>query len=217
MNVKNLLRQFVSESIVNIKSKEPREIEKHLLSRGVDPNKTAVIIDEESGFATFLLYNLSGQLVGYQQYNPKGTKDFPGRGKHASKFSEDQKSLMKYYTYIGRGGDKSTHKIAVWGVETLDERQYLFVTEGIFDAIKVKNAGHPVIAVLANHPKPLRDWFRALAKFVIAIEDNDAAGKKLSTVADASYVVPEPYHDLGDMPQEEVNVFIKKILDEVET
>lgn len=46
----------------------------HLRERGIDPDSTDVVIDEESGIATFLLYNLSGKLVGYQRYNPKGDK-----------------------------------------------------------------------------------------------------------------------------------------------
>lgn len=47
---------------------------RHLKNRGVDTEQTKVVIDEESGDTFFFLYNLSGQMVGYQKYNPKYPK-----------------------------------------------------------------------------------------------------------------------------------------------
>ena len=96
------------------------DIEAHLRSRGVDPSRTNVIMDKESGKATFLLYNLSGQLVGYQQYNPSGDKKGQNRMP-----AEHRKALAKYYNYVTKE-DEHTSKIAVWGLETVFEhsRQY---------------------------------------------------------------------------------------------
>ena len=182
-------------------------IEDHLRSRGLDPNRSTVVVDKKTGYATFLLFNLSGQLVGYQQYNPEGDKKVNGRRKNG-KFDMD---LAKYFTYIGDEG--KTKKIAVWGTDTLyPEDNFMFITEGIFDVVKIHNAGYPGIAVLANRPLPLRAWFKALGKTVIAIEDNDAAGSNLRSVADLHFTVPDPYKDLGDMPQNEVTEFIEKIV-----
>lgn len=190
------------------------ELEKHLRSRGVDALKTKVVIDEESGIATFLLYNLSGQLIGYQRYNPTGTKQHQGRrNKGAKRHDPNIVSQMKYYTYVGKEGDKRFPKLAVWGLESLDDRPYVFVVEGIFDAVKLQNAGQPAIAALANHPKPLKGWFRMLGKHVIVVNDNDAAGGKLTSLGDSSFVVPDEWKDLGDMPQHEVNEFVADVLE----
>ena len=49
---------------------EDFDIFSHLKGRGIDPGKTRVIIDEQSSDVYFFLYNLSGQMVGYQKYNP---------------------------------------------------------------------------------------------------------------------------------------------------
>jgi hypothetical protein len=179
----------------------------HLRSRGVDLDKTRVIVDEENDQATFMLYNLSGQLVGYQRYDPNADKkksnDFWG----------------KYYNYITKEGDK-TKKLAVWGTETIDKDvPYLFITEGVFDAVKIHNAGYPAIAVLANNPKPLKPWFKTLRKYIVSINDGDdnKAGDYLSNIAHASFTVPEGYGDLGDMPQDEVDSFMEKVVREVES
>jgi len=172
----------------------------HLKSRGIDPEKTRVIVDEESGMATFLLFNLSGQLVGHQRYNPNGSKSVRGNFDWA-----------RYYTHVAAEGDRK--KIAVWGLESLSvDDPFVFVTEGIFDANKVQNAGYPAIAVLTNHPVALRSWFRALGKRIIAITDADEAGRKLAALADESHVVPPPHKDLGEMPQPDVDAFIDSIV-----
>ena len=177
------------------------DIEDHLRSRGLDPKKTQVIMDKETGKATFLLYNLSGQLVGYQRYNPAGTKT-----------KNNDPVLGKYFIYVTKESEKSS-KIAVWGMETVYEHsKIVFVVEGIFDAIKIHNAGYPAVAVLSNNPKILKSWFTILGKASIAILDNDKAGSTLKNVTNRYVVVPDPYKDLGDMPQEEVTQFIKQIL-----
>jgi hypothetical protein len=49
-------------------------IKTHLKQRHLDLELHRPILDEELNIATFLLYNLSGQLVGYQQYNSLGDK-----------------------------------------------------------------------------------------------------------------------------------------------
>ncbi len=179
---------------------EKIDIESHLRSRGVDPKKTEVIIDKESNVATFLLYNLSGQLVGYQRYNPSESKKRDNAG--------------RYFTFVGSEGEKK--KLAVYGTESISPTvSYLFIVEGIFDCIKLHNGGHPAIAVLGNNQKILRSWLGILNKKIIAIIDNDAAGNQMKKYSQKSFTTPEPYKDLGEMPQEEVNKFIKEILRKV--
>ena len=173
------------------------EIENHLRARGLDPGRTQVILDKQTNQATFILYNLSGQLVVYQKYNPNGDK----------KAFNDSK-LGRYFTYVTKESEKSS-KMAVWGTETItkDVREF-FVTEGIFDAIKLHNAGKAAIAVLSNNPKVLKSWFKATGKKTIAIIDNDEAGRKLGNLTDERYTPPEGKKDLGEMTQSEVNQFL---------
>jgi hypothetical protein len=186
------LRNLIREIIVETED----DIQRHLQSRGVDFSQTKVIVDKKSGTATFLLYNLSGQLIGQQRYNPRGIR------------KSNDPVLARYYT--------QGKTFAVWGLETVyDYHSYIFIVEGIFDAIKLHNAGQPAIAVLTNDPQNLKSWFFVMDKRVISILDNDKASQKLKGVSDHFFVVPDPYSDLGDMPQNEVDVFVKDILRKV--
>jgi len=166
-----------------------------------------VFLDEENGFVTFLLYNLSGQIVGYQRYNPDGSKTINGR--HSNELADD----AKYFTYIHTEGEEKPREgkksIGFWGLETVrpDDR-LVFLTEGIFDAVKVHNAGYSALALLMNDPKKYRPWFRAMSKVFVPILDRDDASTKLRKLGDRYFVVPEPYHDLGEMPQGEADLFL---------
>lgn len=175
-------------------------IRQHLMSRGLNPDSHSVIIDDANDIASFLLYNLSGQITGYQQYNPRGSKD------HRN--DEKNRDQLRYYTFVGAEG--SHKKLSIWGLETVEmSDRVIFVTEGVFDAVKLQNAGLPAVAVLANDPKPLQAFFVALGKRVIAILDRDRAGQRLASISDQALNVPEPYHDLGEMPQDSVNRWLE--------
>lgn len=199
---------------------EMESIRQHLLGRGLDPDRNGVVVDEKTGTATFFLYNLSGKLVGYQYYNPKGEKGFSHRN------SKVDKELMKYYTYVSGKTKDKTKEIAVWGLDSYDiSVPYLFVVEGIFDAASLQNAGVPAIALLANDPnRKTLSWLRTLPQKKIVIYDNDeseskekknTAGLKLVKAGDFAYTVPEPYKDVNEMPQEEVNKFVKSIIENI--
>jgi len=181
-------------------------IRKHLEDRGYPTEKPGyfpVWLDENENVAYFPLYNLSGRLVGYQRYNPTGVK-----GKDSYKELDENK---KYYTYVIRENtDRNVPYIAMFGLHTLKRhKNYIFVVEGIFDAVKIMKLGEPVIAVLANKPKPLRNFFFCLQKITIGILD---AGETNNPVCDICFSVPNSYKDVGEMPQEKVNEFIEKIL-----
>jgi len=185
-----------------------KNIEQHLRDRGVDPEKLGVIYDKESNIANFLLYNLSGQLIGFQQYNPNKPK--------AHYKGEKMKDLVKYYTYVSKEGGKKDTFISVWGLENIDfeKDKEIWITEGIFDAVKLVNAGLPALAVLTATPsKQLKQWLSIINKKIIGILDADEAGNLLKSVTSVAYTVPKPYKDLGEMPQEEVNSFVKDIQD----
>jgi hypothetical protein len=183
-------------------------LRQHLIDRGLDPGLYNVFVDEAGGQATLWLYNLSGQIVGYQQYNPSGTKSIRNDEKH--------RDSLKYFTYVGDEGDGALRagkkKLAVWGLETVSmESRVIFLAEGVFDAVKLHNVGLPAIAVLANDPLPLRPFLFALGKSVIAVCDDDDAGKRLGSLAHVALRVPAPYHDLGEMPQDEVLPWLKSV------
>lgn len=181
-------------------------IRDHLLSRGVDTTSINVYLNEIEGIATFPIWNMSGQLAGYQQYNPARAKSLHIEGVTC-------KSELKYFTYAGLEGDplrrKGKKKLLVWGLEYLElSTATIFITEGIFDAIKILNAGFPCIAVLSNDPHYLKSFFMALNRPLIAILDKGKAGAKLAKYGNKAHTIPEEFGDLGEMSQGEVNKFL---------
>lgn len=175
-----------------------KSIFEHLNSRGCNPNKYHCFISDEA--ATFLLFNLSGQIVGFQQYRPNAPKDAKGNRKE-----------LRYWSYVGQEGE--TKRIAVFGLETLEIKNgFCFIVEGIFDAVKVHNAGYPCIATLSNDPNHLTTLFKDLGRLFISISDNDKAGNRLKKFAKLNLDVPKKFKDIGDMPQPEANILIQSFL-----
>lgn len=167
----------------------------HLLSRSLEPSRypRSVFLDEEQRIATFYLWNLSEQLVGYQQYRPEGDKE-----------QCNDREVGKYYTY-------QKDSLAVWGLETLEYRSdILIIAEGVFDVVKFHQLGYPAVAVLQNNPKRLRSWLYALPRFIVAACDNDPAGRKLGNSAQYS-IYPPGGKDFGDVSLGET----KEILDNI--
>ena len=181
----------------------------HLKSRGIDASKTRYVLDEDSGDTFFFLYNLSGQMVGYQKYNPLYDK----KGQDARKMGDPKKT--KYYNWVG--DEPEGKKIAVWGLESTSfTDKYLFITEGIFDIARAHQAGYPGIAVLCNDPSPqLANWLKTLPQTKIVIYDNDKAGEKLRKLGDYSFSV-EGGKDLNDLSEEEAKEFLDDIINSIE-
>ncbi len=196
------LTQYINEEGIN-------DIKQHLKDRGLDFKRTKVFMDTKTNTAMFMLYNLSGKLVGYQQYNPNGSKSISYSNKNNKNL--ELRDLMKYYSYITMENDR-TKQIAVYGLESYNPKsKVLFAVEGIFDAIKLHNQGLSAVAVLANDPKPFKEWFDILPQKIIVIQDNDdnKSGNKLAKFGNDSYTVPDPFNDLGDMSDNEVRKFLK--------
>ncbi len=90
------------------------DIKSHLIERGVNLEKTNVLLDEENVYCTFLLYNLSGKLVGYQHYNPNADKTFnQGCSEGKRKTREEMVQMMRYYTWTTKIG--KINELAVLG------------------------------------------------------------------------------------------------------
>jgi hypothetical protein len=165
----------------------------HLKSRHLNVALHCPVIDEDNGLATFYLWNLSGQLVGYQQYCPTGEK---------TKRNDPRDG--KYFTF------HSKEKLAVWGVESLHlSPNVLFVAEGVFDAARITNLGFSAIAVLGNdNSSDLGNWLSSLGRTIVVVPDNDNAGIKLAKFGD--YFVYPDAHDLGDASDKFVIDLLKR-------
>ena len=174
------------------------DVLRHMVEeRGLQPERYRVFADDET--ATFLLYNLSGQIVGYQRYRPGASKE--GRNDEAFRYFTHRTDTMHH-------GNRRTLAIAAWGLESFAYRDdVLFLVEGIFDAVKLHNLGLPAIAVLANDPKHLAGWLRLLPRRLIVVADPDEGGAKLREFGDVA-ITAEPHHDLGEMTTDQVRLLL---------
>lgn len=142
----------------------------HLSERRL--NQELGIVDWYDEVVTFPLWNLSGQMLGYQQYRwnmpKKGNKPY----------------LNKYFTYLPRGS------IAVFGLEHIPEGYIgdIKVVEGIWKSVALRSVGEVSIAVLGNNPKQLKNWLNSMPWNVIPLCQPDKAGRKLANLNKANAV-----------------------------
>ena len=165
----------------------------HLKSRGLNSELYDCFIDIKNNIATFLLYNLSGQIVGYQKYDPS-----------QDKVKNNDPKACKYYTYLPREVD------GVFGLDLLNSLdRNIYITEGIFKAAKLHNLGYNSIAVLTSSPKRLRPWLYIMKQTwnLIAIGDNDKAGKGLIDMIGKGFQSPI---DIDEM----INYDVIKMIEE---
>lgn len=169
-----------------------KSVKQHLLDRHLNLELHRPMVDEVQRVATFFLYNLSGQLVGYQQYRPEGEKKPQNNPKEG-----------KYFTY------RTQPTLSVWGVESLHlTPNVVFLTEGVFDAARLTERGVSALAVLSNNPnQDLRNWLTCLNRKVVAVCDNDSAGRKLAKFGDVAVFTQD--HDLGDSTDEYVTQLLE--------
>lgn len=160
-------------------------IAQHLLDRHTDVSRYSVMIDENEGVATFLLFDLSGAVSGYQQYRPA-----------ADKVRKNDQNDGRYFTY------KSTGRHAVFGLETWNWSGPLYLVEGIFDCVRLHNLGCAAIATLSNDPKQLAEWLWTINRPIYAICDSGEGGAKLANFAHRYVTCSDG--DLGSMSNNEV-------------
>ena len=149
--------------------------------------------DLEQEITTFPLWTVNGQLVGYQQYDWSASK------------LRNNNSKGKYFTY------RNKNILTVYGLEYIDNLHTiakLYVTEGIFDAISVRNTGRACVAVLSNNPKQLRNWFSSLSCKVIAVCEGDKAGRMLANNCDSAIFLPEG-EDANSMNLAELDLILR--------
>lgn len=139
-----------------------------LVARGITDRYRVSICENEKS-ATFVLYNPTNKkLRGYQKYNPFNT----------SKKMNDVEN-GRYYTYQPKV--KGVGDSAVFGLEYCDnvEGNLLFVTEGVFDAVRILNEGHNAIAILSSDAsRYLLKELEGLGGEVVWCGDDDDAGNR---------------------------------------
>lgn len=162
-------------------------MQQHLYDRYLDTGLHKVWVAEDT--ATFPVWNLSGQLCGYQQYRPGASKKINNNHKDG-----------RYFTRLGH------YKSSVWGLESWRLSNTLFVCEGVFDACKVTWLGYSAVAVFSNFcGDSVRAWLSVVrhSRPVVALCDSDNIGLQLATLAH-NYYQCRDYHDIGEMPIREV-------------
>lgn len=169
------------------------QLKQHLLSRHCDLELHRPVLDETEGVATFYLWSVTGKLVGYQQYRPSASKEKHNHPKEG-----------KYFTY------RKQPTLGVFGVESLYlNDDVVFLTEGVFDACRLTNRGFPALAALSNDPsREFWNWLSFLNRKVVAVCDNDAAGRKLAKFG--HYVEFTQDKDLGDSDEQYVTYLLEK-------
>lgn len=168
----------------------------HLKERHLETDLYQFItIDPKEGVVTFPLWNLSGQMVGYQVYRPgadKKKKNHPKEG--------------RYYTFLS--GDKKSKAFGVWGMESLSYSSgYLVVCEGIFDACRLHNHGIPCIAILSSDTKYFKNLLTCLGRKIIVVEDDH--GSKLGQYTKVT--IPDCVNDIGDCTEDQIFSIVSDI------
>lgn len=167
----------------------------HLLDRHLDTKLHRVWVAEELCCASFPLWNLSGQLLGYQRYRP-----------YASKALNNDPRDGRYFTRLVNGD------VGIWGLESWNLSNTLFLVEGLFDAARLTSRGYSAIAVFSNEPsRSAREWLYASCsnRRVVAVCDNDEAGRKLARYGHMHHVMAEG-KDLGEASDSYVTDFLKE-------
>ena len=180
------------------------QVEQHLRDRGFDLERHLWDYDEETGTVYLRLYTPTGKLVGMQEYRPhiseKGGND---RG------SGESWKKKRYFTTVPSEVYKPNR---VWGFESVDDRPYVFLTEGVFDAAPIITFGYPALAVIGSDlSSSLEQQLSLLGKYYIGILDNDKGGglsggkhkiqAAVKRLGGKSFIVPDPYKDFGEFYQ----------------
>lgn len=172
----------------------------HLHQRGLRPWHRAWV-DDEQELVTFPLFTFD-KLIGYQRYNWREIAKKNNGGRYFTWISDAYKTCSCY----------GLHELRGYGP--------LFIVEGIWDSLAIKNCWHDSIAVLSNNPhRQLIQWIKNVFRFrtTIAILDNDAnnAGNKLAKVADFAFHVPHTVKDMGELDEREAFHFLDEVISKV--
>ena len=174
-------------------------LKKHLQGRNFNVNLYPLLwIDEGNERITFPLWNLSGKLVGFQQYTPS-----------AGKKAGDNKRDQRYFIYVTKVNKKV--ELAVWGLEKLNPKiKRIYLVEGIFKACRFHNYGLNSLAVLGNNPKQLKTWLFSLGYELISLCDGDRAGQALTEFGHSSMSLCKDEY-LDDLTEPEFSSLLRQL------
>lgn len=178
----------------------------HLLSRGASNlNLYDLHIAEDS--ATFMLYGVKNFLNNSPNIKPLGFQTYRP---YVQNKKTNHPRDSRYFTYQPKS--KVLQDTVVFGLERLENKpDFLYITEGIFEAMTLHRLGYPAIAVLTASPsKYLKDCLSALAKESVWAGDNDPAGNKswLSKACDHRLLLDK---DLDETPDTVIINAVSKI------
>jgi len=169
-------------------------VAENLAARHFDTKLHTAWVDEVEQTAVFPLWNLSGQMKGYQQYRPNTT---------LKKHNDPKES--RYYCWM--------ESPCWWGFESWKLTPgLLFVTEGVFDAARLTSRGYSALAVLTCDPgKVFKNFVFTCGRRVVVVADNDenGSGRKLVKYGH-QHVFCEGGKDLGDADESFVDWLLKK-------
>lgn len=177
-------------------NKQEDKMYAHLQSRHLDLRLHRVWVDKSKRVATFPLYNLRGQLLGYQQYRPDGSKDVNNDPREGKYFTRKPNNPEPTY----------------WGVESWNLSNTLFLVEGLFDAARLTSLGYSALAVFTNNPGPnFLGFIRLVQQLrpVVAVCDADAAGIKLAKYAHKHCTLTTG-KDVSEAEEQEVLALVKQ-------
>jgi len=185
------------------------EFDQHLYDRGLKQHhrcwKTGLLPDNPMDeHVVFPLLTPDGKYVGHQRYfwrRPK-LRSNDEQGRYITTFLPEYKLT------------------ACFGWEYCRGYGPLFITEGIWDAIRVSNCYVDCLAVLCNNPsKQLRQYLQMLCKktsrVLVALVDSDGPGQQLANSASYAFGPACGYKDFNDMSHDMCFERITKILDDV--
>lgn len=173
----------------------------HLYTRGLRPWHN-VWIDHEKELISFPIYTTNKKLIGYQRYNWQE--------------SSKRNNVGRYFTHI----TPEYRAVGCYGLEHINDYGPIFIVEGIWDCLRVRNCYYNCLAVLTNTPHKQLIWLINniyYGRQIIVIQDNDKnkAGNKLASGFSSAIMVPDGYKDINEMEQDECSIWLCHKLSEL--
>lgn len=134
-------------------------IGQHLQSRGLQLSLYPHASLTED-VAIFPMYNFGKKMTGFNQYRPGAPK----------KGIDNHPKLGKYYSFVVK------NEIAVFGMESWDFTEPVYLTGGMFKAATLNRLGYTSLHVSAVNPVVLRQQLELTGRPYFAIGDADAEG-----------------------------------------
>ena len=134
-------------------------------------------------------------MVGYQQYRPGAPK---------------QQNNPKEARYFNKLKDC---RVGVWGLESWNFTNTLFLTEGVFDAARLTKNGVSALAILTYRVgKTCDNWLWAVSKSrpIVSVCEGDSSGRKMSIYGHESLYLPDG-EDVDSLDERQFEKFLTEV------